>query len=277
MVKDTQYNLELHLRRVEENITSIALKKNRASGPSVNLEDEKEVTRQCLRICQDARNYIETLSDQESILLEEKPQISVEGAPFEAQLRTRQALLDNQETFAETIGCLQQRLKALIQTDGPAKEEERSQLQADVDISRQCLDVCKLAGEVSRQKVYRIGEVIAEDESDQVVVTTLADLFDIQRALSKNKSAQLIGSMGAENLQHLTEKRYSSRFGTSAKLDAASLSAIPSASTSDLAFAPREQSAMPRIRQGKATPNETRKRFTDDAAYHERDTMTDGE
>lgn len=42
-----------------------------------------------------------------------------------------------------------------------------------------------MASEISRQKVYRIGEVIGEGDSDQVVVTTLADLFDIGKALSK--------------------------------------------------------------------------------------------
>jgi hypothetical protein len=41
--------------------------------------------------------------------------------------------------------------------------------------------------------------VIAEGSSDQVVVTTLADLFDIQKALPKDNSAQLVGSMNAEN------------------------------------------------------------------------------
>jgi hypothetical protein len=139
------------------------------------------------------------LSTRESILIEEKPQTSGIEAHFEAQLRTRQALLDDQGILAETIVSLQKRLNILIQTDGPAKEEERSQLQADVDISRQCLEVCKFADEVSRQKVYRIGEVIAEGSSDQIVVTTLVDLFDIQKALPKDNSAHLVGSMNAEN------------------------------------------------------------------------------
>ena len=272
MVKDTQYNLELRLRRIEENVASMAGEKDRVSDLSINLEDEKEVTRQCIRICEGARTYIETLSSRESVLLEEKPQTSVREAPFEAQSRTRQALLNNQGIFAETIGRLQERLNILIQDDGPAKEEERSQLQADVDISRQCLDVCKLAGEISHQRVYRIGEVIAEGDSDQVVVTTLADLFDVQRALSKDNSAQLVGSMNAENLQHLTEKRYSSRFGTSARPGTVSTSTVSNAPQNHHP----EQSARPRTKQSKPSPNETRKRSMDDAV-HERDSMTDDE
>ena len=55
--------------------------------------------------------------------------------------------------------------------------------------------------------------MIADGDSDQVVVTTLADLFDIKKALSRGTSAQLVGSMTGEELRFLTEKRYSSRFG----------------------------------------------------------------
>ena len=63
-----------------------------------------------------------------------------------------------------------------------------------------------MAGEFSRQKVSKFGEVVADGDSDQVVVTTLADLFDIGEALSKDNSAQLIGSMTGEILRHLTEE-----------------------------------------------------------------------
>jgi hypothetical protein len=47
--------------------------------------------------------------------------------------------------------------------------------------------------------------------SDQVVVATSADLFDIKKALSTDKSAQLVGSMTAESLRHIIERRYQSR------------------------------------------------------------------
>jgi hypothetical protein len=66
---------------------------------------------------------------------------------------------------------------------------------------------------VSSQKVYRVGEVIADGDSDQVVANTLADLFDVKRAISKDRSAQLVGSMSGEDLRFLAEKRYESRFG----------------------------------------------------------------
>ncbi|KIW90636.1 uncharacterized protein Z519_08419 [Cladophialophora bantiana CBS 173.52] len=280
MIQDTAYNLELHLRRIDEKMTRSNVENTSTSGVSIDLEDEREVTRQCLRICEDARSYIESLSVRESSLLPEMPPNAVEEHSFEAQVRTRQALDDNRESFAEIIAYLRKRLDLLIRDDDPEKDNERSQLQADINISKQCLDVCKMASEVSRQKVYRIGEVIAEGDSDQVVVTTLADLFDIRKALSKDNSAQLVGSMEAENLRILTEKRYSSRFGTlaghsnPAEAGTTSSPTAFEAQRSKYAFAPQtgnhEQTPGLRARQDRPSPNEMRKRPTDGAMDQEK-------
>ena len=126
-----------------------------------------------------------------------------------------------------------------------------------------------MASEVSTQKIYRVGEVIADGDSDQVVVTTLADLFDVKKALPKDNSAQLVGSMTEEALRHLAEKRYSSRFGAlTRKIDAdnavsTKLHPAIEVRQSKLSFASPnghdEQSSGPRTRQ---TPlsNEVRKR-----------------
>lgn len=84
--------------------------------------------------------------------------------------------------------------------------------QEGIDITRQCLEAFKVAGEIYHRNKYSIEKVIAEDNGDQVV-TTLADLFDIKKAppksnLARGNSAQLIGSMTENNLRHLAEKHY---------------------------------------------------------------------
>jgi Fungal N-terminal domain of STAND proteins len=211
MVRDTAYDLESRLRRIDEKMTQMNIEDANIPEVTVDLEDEKEVTRQCLRVCEDAKSHIESLLERESSLLPET--VTAETKLFDAQLRARQALSDNRDGVIATISHLQRRLDILVRNDGPAKDEERSQLQADIDVSKQCLDVCQMANELSRQTIFRIGEVIAEGDSDQVVVTTLADLFDIKKALSRDHSAQLVGSTTPESLHFLTEKRYESRFG----------------------------------------------------------------
>lgn len=128
---------------------------------------------------------------------------------FRAQLLTRQTLGRNRCNLSETIGRLQERLESFLHED-PNNDNEKLQLQNDIHILRQCLDVCKVASEISHQRIFRIGEVIADSESDQVVISTLADLFNVKKALSKGNSAQLIGLMTDEALRHLIDKRYSS-------------------------------------------------------------------
>jgi hypothetical protein len=162
-------------------------------------------------------HYIESLASREFSLLQDRPQDDAKDSgqnSFEAQLLTRQALNENRDSFSAIISQLRDRLESLVLKNNPSDEKERARLLEDINTSKQCLEVCKAAKEVSCQKIYRIGEVIADGDSDQVVVTTLADLFDIKKAVSKGNSAQLVGSMTEEALHHLTDRRYSSRFGS---------------------------------------------------------------
>ena len=253
-------------------MTQLRAENTTASSIRINLEDEREVTNQCLRICEDARSYIDFLSDRESSLLEDPHQEASGRNTFEAQLRTRQAFDENRESFAETINHLRRRLESLVQNGSVGNETERMRLESDISISKQCLEVCNVASEVSRQKVYRIGEVVADDNSDQVVVTTLADLFDIKKALSKGNSAQLVGSMTGDELRLLAEKRYCSRFGALVdNSDPAAASTTTQSSVSEVQKSQHdppshatyhEQSPGSRTRQTRPGANEMRKRLS---------------
>ena len=269
MVQDTAYNLEVHLRRIDEKITQLKPEPTEPPETSIDLEDEREVTEQCLRVCEDARAYLQSVSERASPLLHEPTKVAVHAHSYEAQLRTNQALESSRDSFAQTMGHLSKRLESLVQDTNTYNSDERLRLQSDVEISKQCLDVCSMATEVSRQKVYKIGEVIADGDSDQVVVTTLADLFDIGKALSKDKSAQLVGSMTAESLRHLTEKRYSSRFGAvvDESKPARSNDVKPSSETSAQVPEHRlphigklDQVSVPGRKQSRPSSNEMRKR-----------------
>jgi hypothetical protein len=217
MIKDTSYNLKVYLQRIDEKLAQLSTENKDNSGGNVDLKDERAVTKQCLRICEDARSYIESLTNRESILLQDFSQNAADEDAaqerFEVQRLAREALDENQKSLAEIVNHIQKRLKLLVMNGDPGDNHERSRLQEDFKISKQCLDVCQVASDVSRQKIFRVGEVVADGESDQVVVTTLADLFDVKKALSTGNSAQLVGSMAPKELQLLVEKRYSSRFG----------------------------------------------------------------
>lgn len=258
MIQNTSHSLQVHLQRIDEKLARLMGENVSASIADVYLTDEKEVTMQCIKICQDAKTYLEALRNSElSFLQDEKPLPPSENlrTSFHAMRLTRQTLDENRDSFAEIIGRLRERLELVIKGD-PDSEATRQQLQEDIDISKQCLDVCKAASDqVSQRKVHTIGEVIADGDSDQIVVTTLADLFDVRKATSKGRSAQLIGSMTDETLQRLSGDRYKSRFGTNEATD------VPQHgdTVSTVHFKKKNLEA----RGQKPSPNEMRKRMSD--------------
>lgn len=264
------------MRQIDEKIARLTVESRGSPNINVDLNDEREVTKQCLQICEDAKTYMESLANREPSLLRDAPRITAEEEtpkPFEAQLLTRQALDGSRDDFTDIISRLAKRLESLVANGDTESGNERLRLEEDIRISRQCLEVCKVASEVSRQKTYRIGEVIADGDSDQVVVTTLADLFDVNKALSKGNSAQLVGSMTDESLRHLAEKRYDSRFGTpagnSTLIDGATttssqqLHGVQMSKHGISAHANHgNQSPEPALRRDSPSSNEVRKRAT---------------
>ncbi|KAJ5153765.1 uncharacterized protein N7500_009204 [Penicillium coprophilum] len=273
MIKDTMYSLEVHLQRVDEKMVQLSIDNTITSSSSLDLEDEKEVTKQCLRICENASHYIASLAGQDSSLFQGTRNGGGKDHLFEAQRITRQALGENQNNFDTIIRRLRARLEILVSNNEPGDENERTRLINDIDASKQCLEICKVASEVSNRKEYRVGEVVADGESDQVVVNTLADLFDVKKALSLGNSAQLVGSMTEEALRDLTDKRYASRFGAlsyaSSNTDDRATGQIPARSAQQFgqSYPNMNKPEREQMRLGtryRPSSNEVRKRWTRD-------------
>jgi hypothetical protein len=277
MIKDTAYNLEMRLQRIDEKITSfVADRSILLEDSSIDLQDEKAVTVQCLSICERASSYIKSLQDGQPALQREAPQ---QGAgyvsnQFEAQLLTQKSLNENQDNLLETIGRLRERLDSTIFSRGPDSESETLRLQEEINFSKKCLEVCRQASnQVSRQKIHIIGEVIADEDCDQVVVTTLADLFNVGKVKSTSRSAQLVGSMPADVLRDISKDRYSSRFG--ALGDSLEIAQLDTAAASPSTFETRKADrslmksnqakedgklASPETTYDRPSPNEVRRR-----------------
>ncbi|KLU82022.1 hypothetical protein MAPG_01101 [Magnaporthiopsis poae ATCC 64411] len=216
LIKDTVYNLEMRLQRIDENLARINPDETSGVETSIKLHDEKDVTRQCLHLCEKARSYLESLQGQQTPLQEGAASntANIVRDRFEAELLTGQAIDKSRDIFAATIRHIQEGLNRAVSSNGPQRDQERLRLQEDIDMSKQCLALCKEASnQVAFQKIHIVREVVAEDDTDQVVVTTLADLFDVGKVSAKNRSAQLVGSMTDDALKKLSSDRYSSRFG----------------------------------------------------------------
>ena len=103
MIQDTAYNLEVHLQRIDQKTAQFTSENTNTSDISIDLNDEREVTKQCLRVCEDARSYIESLTIRESSLLQEVPHNYAGNDTrncFEAKIPARQTLNENRDSFA---------------------------------------------------------------------------------------------------------------------------------------------------------------------------------
>ncbi|KAH8879330.1 hypothetical protein GQ53DRAFT_706046 [Thozetella sp. PMI_491] len=220
MIKDTMYQFELNIQRLDDTIAARPPDTTGISPTHVDLKDEKAVTEQCIRICQDANSYLEIVQKQRLLVPDEASgeAADVVEIQFKAQTVANQALSESRQKFTETITLLQDRLNHFLSIEGPEREEQRTALQQDINISKDCITICKEAeNQVSTKKIHIIGEVAGEDDSDLVVLTTVADLFEVKVVRARNRGGYLVGSMDAESLKHLATNRYQHynlRFGS---------------------------------------------------------------
>jgi len=149
------------------------------------------------------------------------------------------------------MGRLRERLEHVALNRSDDCEGDASRLREEIEFSKQCLEVCKEAtNQVSTQKIHVIGEVIADGDCDQVVVTALADLFHVGAVKAKGRSMQMVGSMPADTLREMSKDRYNSRFGSlDGKLAIAQLDNV-AASPSPLVTT-RTESPVIKLSQGK--------------------------
>ncbi|KAH6715070.1 hypothetical protein DL95DRAFT_361682 [Leptodontidium sp. 2 PMI_412] len=218
MVKDTAYNLEIRLQRIDEKMAILTLHHSTLpEDSSIDLQDEKAVTIQCLRVCERATSYIQSLQNEEPAL--QRATLGQSAGDilrqFEAQILTQKTLAENRDKLVETIGRLRERLDSATLNQSDDCESDALRLKEEIEISKQCLEVCREAtNQVSNQKIHVIGEVIADDDCDQVVVTALADLFHVGTVKAHGRSMQMVGSMPADTLREMSKDRYGSRFGS---------------------------------------------------------------
>jgi hypothetical protein len=181
LTKYTAYDLEMQLQRIDERIVQ---------NTNLNLEDESTVTKQCLRICEDTMAYIESLTSQEPTLTQEAPKNAAEDSIQNLQL---------------VVDRLRQRLESPIEK-ASRNDEERLRLQEDINVLKQCLEICETASKIIHQKGYRNGEPIVEGDCVSIVVTTLADLFSVKKVKSGARTASLVGSITDKTLEKLKQQ-----------------------------------------------------------------------
>lgn len=212
MIKDTAYNLAIRLQCIDNRITSVATDHTTLLDDSrIDLQDEKAVTVQCLRICEYLSSYIKPLQDGHLALQSEAPQQRTAHMlnQFEAQLLIQNRLDESRDNLLETISRLREHLDSITSNRGVGDESETLRLQEEINCSKLCLEVLE---EASNQKIHIAGEFIADEDFAKVVATTVADLFNVRKVKTMSRSAGLVGSLTEDLLRDLCKDRYGSRF-----------------------------------------------------------------
>jgi hypothetical protein len=214
MIREATADLEAHLHDIDDKLTVIASNPRPDPDPAADesvrrMEEEKQSTQQCILICESARSHLQTLQEQFQPL---------DTQPDQSHLQTVAALSEARDRMVRMITDLQKRLVALSERSlnteislRPSEvEEDRLRLLKEIDTAKQCLEVCNLASDqASRHRVHVFGDVCAEDNSQQVIVSTVGDLLNAKNVKAGNWSTQWLGSMTDASLQQLSIDRAS--------------------------------------------------------------------
>ncbi|KAL7934140.1 hypothetical protein V8C35DRAFT_280445 [Trichoderma chlorosporum] len=211
MIRETTADIEARLQDINDKVAAIANQPQQDPDPAANeslrrMEEEKQSAQQCLLICESAKSHLQKLQDDLQPL----------GAqPDNSHARTSAALSDARDRMVLMITDLQKRLVALSEQSLSTEvvrpqqlEEDRLRLLKEIDTARQCLEVCNMAADqASRQRVHVFGDIMAEDNSHQVIVSTVGDLLNVKSVRADHNSTQWLGSMTDASLQKLSNDR----------------------------------------------------------------------
>lgn len=212
MIRETTADLEAHLQSIDDKLAVIADHPRSEPDPNAELsvkrmEEERQSAQQCILICESAKSHIQTLQDNMQ---------APDAEPNQDRRQTAIALSEARDRMVRMITDLQKRLVDLSAKSSSTEvslrsnefEEDRARLLKEIDTAKQCLEVCNMAADqASRQRVHVFGDVSAEDNSQQIIVSTVGDLLNAKNVKAGNFSAQWLGSMTDATLRQLSSDR----------------------------------------------------------------------
>lgn len=228
LVQNAQSDLQEHLQELNEKLDALSARGTQTDGnissERQRIEEEKESTTQCLRICEQASEYIDRLgpglqAQQQRATSSGNPPNQSPTSLFNsssAMSKTLLMLMECKAKVASQSTALRIRLAELeekLQTfsdepnRGPASahDRERNQLLEERESITQCLTICDDASnQAQNARTNVIEDVTSADDSSQVIVSTVGDLIRAKRVTTGSRSAQWFGQMSDETVQTLS-------------------------------------------------------------------------
>lgn len=216
MIRETTADLQAHVQSMDDKLAAIANRPRSEPDPAAELdvkrmEEERQSAQQCLLVCESARSQI-----QKHIQGLQDNMEPLDAGPNQDRLQTAVALSEARDRMVRMITDLQKRLVNLsaksLNTEVSLRsnefEQDQARLLKEIDTAKQCLEVCNMAADqASKQRVHVFGDISAEDNSQQIIVSTVGDLLNAQNVKVGNWSAQWLGSMTDASLQQLSIDR----------------------------------------------------------------------
>lgn len=224
MIRNTKRDLEDHLEEVNARLQALTPPSNdRLVLEQTDVErfkNERDSTEQCLDICADVLAHINELRFQPISVMQFNSGVPSGLSPRDlthAHAMTLLTLKECTDRLSDTLARLraheestQSRLSSgtFIEEPRSMPGNEAQRLAREHDSVRQCLTVCSEADErASSGKVHVLDDIIIGENGEQMLISTLGDLYDARRVRLGDGAVQIVASTSEPAMQELFRAR----------------------------------------------------------------------
>lgn len=221
MISNAVSDIHEHLMEIDERTKDLQVSEK--FGPSKQIvllnemKEEKESLQQCLEICSRVSSFIRdtenSLRQAGSADGEEDP--GLHGTT--SRTKTRGILTEFQGRIANNASELKNRLRELddkisiLTQDKSDDQGENMKYLRDARDERaslvQCLGICADASKIAdAARTNELEDIVSDDNSRQIIVSTIGDLVSARHIVTGSGSLQCIGQMSDETIQYLSSK-----------------------------------------------------------------------
>jgi hypothetical protein len=223
LIEDTRHDLEAHLRDIKDKLQSGITDRQEGSGRGASelrrMEEERDSTQQCLKICAEVYAHIESKA-RSALPIAITSYASPSAEPRLPFLITAEAFNLAQRNFISSTLHLQQYLHSLNSQVQTTNSSMRHTM-ADQDIGQQSfedevesitdsLSLCDRAANQENEIRRNFYEDISVGDDSQQIIVSLKDLISAKRIIAGSRSTQVMGQVSEASLEGFSRAHYHS-------------------------------------------------------------------
>jgi hypothetical protein len=223
-VDTTSTNLQRHVEELVGRLEGLVTPPSEeAAPPSTNLTrliQEKDSIEKCLQICRQFQADLDQMqfqlaSQSGSSGLASRPSVGLDQNMTLASVITLSSLKTcglEMEDAVSKLSLHKEKAQERLSVEPTASPEDQTQtheleverLRSELESVNQLLSFCRDASSrATRERVHVLEDIVAGDNSQQVCVSTVGDLFKVKGARAGHGSFQFFGTIDAGPLQDI--------------------------------------------------------------------------